>query len=80
MQPEPLVLLTPPALLTTIDPSAIVSVGFFILFVLWVVYTVVTAYHWLRYGHRSTIALPALGIHVFVSGYLAMFAVSGFTG
>jgi len=80
MQTEPIPALAPPAFLQEADASQVVSVLFALLFILWVVYTIVTAYHWLRYGHRSAVAIPALIVHVIISGYLALFAVSGLTG
>lgn len=64
--------------LTAIDPLKVVSVIAWIMFVLWLVYTVVASYHWLRYGHRSSIAIPAIITHLVVSGALALFAISGF--
>ncbi len=77
MQPiEPLVL---PPFLSQIDPSKVVSLFFVVLFIIWVIYTIVTSYHWLRYGHRSSVAIPALITHVLVSGFLALYAISGFT-
>jgi len=63
---------------SAIDPGKVVSVIAWIMFVLWLVYTIVAAYHWLRYGHRSSIAIPALLVHFIVSAALALFAVSGF--
>ncbi len=63
--------------LSGIDPAQVISVLFAILFIIWSVYTLITAYHWLRYGHRSSVAIPALITHVLVSGFLALFAVSG---
>lgn len=70
----------PLSIFTTIDPNQVISVLFAVLFIIWSIYTLVTAYHWLRYGHQSKIALPALVVHVLVSGYLALYAVSGITG
>ena len=64
-------------LFTQVEAEQAVSVAFAALFILWAVYTVITAYHWLRYGHRSAVAIPALITHVLVSGYLAVYAVSG---
>lgn len=61
-----------------IDPAKIVAVIAWAMFVLWAVYSAVAAYHWLRYGHRSSIAIPALLTHVIISAALALFAVSGF--
>ena len=66
-----------PPFLTGINPAQVISVLFALLFIMWLIYTVITAYHWLRYGHRSAVAIPALITHVLVSGYLALFAVSG---
>ncbi|MBU1292719.1 hypothetical protein KJ819_01480 [Patescibacteria group bacterium] len=77
MQPiEPLVL---PPFLSQIDPSKVVSILFVVLFIVWSIYTLITAYHWVRYGHRSSVAIPALITHVLMSGFLALYAVSGFT-
>lgn len=80
MQTEPLQALTPPAFLENVQADQVVSVVFALLFILWALYTLITTYHWLRYGHRSSIAVPALITHVVVSGFLALYAVSGFTG
>ena len=64
--------------LAAIDPLKVVSVVAWIMFVLWLVYTIVASYHWLRYGHRSSVAIPAIITHLVVSGALALFAISGF--
>jgi len=56
----------------------LVSVMFTVIFGLWLVYTVVAIYHWVRYGHNSWIAVPAIGLHLFVSAMLMIFATSGF--
>lgn len=80
MQPEPLEVFAPPAFLQNVNVDQVVSVIFALLFILWALYTLITTYHWLRYGHRSSVAIPALITHVLVSGYLALYAVSGFTG
>lgn len=75
MQPT----IEPPSLdfLPHISLVQVISLAFVLLFILWLVYTVVTSYHWLRYGHRSAVAIPAIITHILVSGYLALFAVSG---
>lgn len=61
-----------------IDPLKVVSVIAWLMFVLWLIYTVVASYHWLRYGHSSSIAIPAIITHLVVSALLALFAISGF--
>lgn len=80
MPTEPLEPLTPPAFLAGADAQGIVSIVFLVLFIVWVLYTLVSAYHWLRYGHRSAVAIPALIIHVVVSWLLAGYAASGLIG
>ncbi|HWH16600.1 MAG TPA: hypothetical protein VNU25_03385 [Candidatus Paceibacterota bacterium] len=63
-----------------IDVGKAVSVAFAILFIIWALYTVIAGYHWLRYGHSSAVAIPALIVHVVVSWLLAGYAVSGIIG
>ncbi|HEY0979268.1 MAG TPA: hypothetical protein VGE23_00265 [Candidatus Paceibacterota bacterium] len=77
---EPLQPLTPPAFLSTLPVESVVSLLFLALFALWLVYTLVSAYHWLRYGHRSAVAIPVLIVHVVVSWLLAGYAASGLVG
>lgn len=56
----------------------VVSIIFTVIFLLWAVYTIVSIYHWVRYGHHSWIAVPAIALHLFVSAVLMIFATSGF--
>ncbi|MES2225998.1 MAG: hypothetical protein V4480_04305 [Patescibacteria group bacterium] len=60
-----------------ISPEKIIPIVFFIIFAIWAIYTIVAAYHWFRYGHRSWFAVPALALHLFVSGCLALYMMSG---
>jgi len=50
---------------------------FAIVFFVWVAYTLVAAYHWFRYGHRSYLTVPALAVHVVVSGMLMLLTTAG---
>ena len=50
---------------------------FAIVFFVWLAYTLVAAYHWFRYGHRSFLVVPMLAIHVIVSGALMLLATTG---
>jgi hypothetical protein len=52
--------------------AIIVAIGF----ILWIVYTLVVSYHWLRYGRSSIVAIPALAVHIFVSLSIALYALS----
>jgi hypothetical protein len=60
-----------------IDPSAIISIIFLVIFVWWLIYTLVAIYHWLRHASESWMAVPAVVIHLFVSGFLIFYATSG---
>lgn len=55
-----------------------VSIIFTVIFLLWLVYTIVSIYHWVRYGHKSWVAVPAVAIHLGVSAFLMLFAAAGF--
>lgn len=63
--------------LPSADFSSILTIVFFLVFVGWAVYSVVAAYHWFRYGHRSWLAIPALAIHIIVSGIFILLMASG---
>ncbi|MEK7201198.1 MAG: hypothetical protein AAB737_01005 [Patescibacteria group bacterium] len=64
-------------LLRLVDVPGVVSIIAVLLFIVWVIYTLIAAYHLLRYGHRSAVAIPAIITHVIVSVLLALYAVSG---
>jgi hypothetical protein len=50
---------------------------FAIVFFIWAAYSLVAAYHWFRYGHRSFLTIPMLAVHVVVSGMLMLIATAG---
>lgn len=57
--------------------SSILTIVFFLVFVAWAIYTIVVAYHWFRYGHRSWLAVPAIVAHVIFSGMCILIMASG---
>ena len=59
------------------DLSVAFLLIFALVFLVWLAYSVVVAYHLFRYGHRSLLAVPMLGLHVIVSGGLMLLALSG---
>ncbi len=72
--------LQPPSFATAfpaIDMGQVISVVFALIFIVWALYTLIASYHLLRYGHRSAVSIPAIITHVLVSGFLAIYAVSG---
>lgn len=60
-----------------LDPSAIFSVLFLFIFLWWLIYTLVAIYHWLRHASESWVAVPAIALHLFVSGFLIFYATAG---
>ncbi len=67
--------LTP--LFSHINFSQVIAVVFALFFLFWLIYTLVASYHWLKYSHKSSVAIPAIITHILVSGFLALYAVSG---
>jgi hypothetical protein len=61
----------------TVSIESVVAVIITIVFVWWVVYTLVVMYHWLRYGRESWFAVPLLALHFAVSGWIFVFATGG---
>lgn len=39
----------------------------------WIIYTVVTIYHWIEYSHRPLTAIVSIGVHIFISVVLITF-------
>ncbi|MES2668117.1 MAG: hypothetical protein V4644_00265 [Patescibacteria group bacterium] len=77
MEPQPVPALDPTLFMRGIDTEAVIAIAFLVFFFVWSIYTLIAAYHWLRYGHNSAVAIPALVVHVVVSWLLAGYAVSG---
>jgi len=67
----------PSGQLPTFDITGIVPVVFSLVFIVWAIYTLVVIYHWFRYRHKSWFAVPMIVIHLFVSGSIILFMVSG---
>ena len=57
--------------------SEVIPVLFFLVFFIWVIYTLIASYHWLRYSNNTTLALSAITAHIIVSLMLAVYTVSG---
>lgn len=59
------------------SPDAILSVVVTFIFIWWAIYTLVVVYHWIRFGRESWVAIPAIALHIFVSGWIFVFATGG---
>ncbi|MDB4992545.1 MAG: hypothetical protein JWL75_790 [Parcubacteria group bacterium] len=62
---------------TPADFSSVLTIAFFVIFFAWLAYTVIAVYHWFRYNHRSWITVPAVAVHILVSGFLIFYIASG---
>ncbi|MDO8624125.1 MAG: hypothetical protein Q7R54_02105 [bacterium] len=60
-----------------VPTGGILTITLIIVFALWLIYTLVVIYHWLRYSHASVIAFPALFVHLAVSVGLMSYALTG---
>lgn len=58
----------------TISPESVIAVIITIVFIWWAIFTLVAAYHWFRYGRESWVAVPAMALHLVVSGWIFVFA------
>jgi hypothetical protein len=80
MPDQPLQPFSPPtALLSQLNLSGgvIVMWVLYAVFAFWAIYTLIAIYHWLKYSHASWIAFPAIGVHLFISFALMVFALTG---
>jgi hypothetical protein len=80
MVDQPLQPFSPPSALLanlSISPGIVVTWALYIVFAFWALYTLVAVYHWLKYSHASSVAFPAIAVHLFISFALMAYALSG---
>lgn len=80
MPEQPLHPFAPPSSLLanlSVSPGTVVVWVLYIIFAFWALYTLVAIYHWLKYSHASSIAFPAIAVHLFISFALISYALSG---
>jgi hypothetical protein len=80
MPDVPLQPFTPPAIvLDTLHLSGLVSspLIFFLTLgavaLLWLIYTLVAVYHWVKYADHVLVALPVVAVHLYVSYWLFVY-------
>ncbi len=66
-----------PSQLTNLTAESVLSVLFTLVFIWWLVYTLVAIYHWFRYGRSTWVAVPAVALHLAVSGGIFIYMTSG---
>ncbi len=57
--------------------ETILAIVITIVFIWWAIFTVVAIYHWFRFARDSWLAVPAVAVHLFVSGWIFVFATGG---
>lgn len=60
-----------------VSPAGSLEILLALVFALWLVFTLVAVYHWIKYSHGSPVALPAILLHLAVSTSLMSFALTG---
>ena len=75
--PTPNFLSVDPSTSASFDFAYAYPVIFALVFGLWLAYTLIVTYHWLRYGHKSFLAVPMLATHIVVSGMLFLMTTAG---
>jgi hypothetical protein len=60
-----------------LSPNGIWPIVLGVVFTVWLAYTLVMAYHWVRYSHAAVIGYPALFVHLVVSVACMSYALSG---
>jgi hypothetical protein len=58
-------------------PTSALKIALITVFVVWLVYTLIAIYHWLRYSHASVVAFPAIFVHLVVSVGIMSYALTG---
>ena len=66
------------ARIVSIDPTKAIAVIFLLIAAVWLIYTIVAGYHLFRYGHKSSVSIPAVLLHIFISAAFFLYALSGF--
>lgn len=70
-------LLRLPAAFGNVTIEGVISVLFTLVFIWWLVYTLVAIYHWFRYGRSTWVAVPAVALHLAVSGGIFIYMTAG---
>jgi len=58
--------------------ETVLSVLVTIIFIWWLIFTIVVTYHLLRYARDSWVTVPAIALHFIVSAWIFVFATGGF--
>jgi membrane protein YdbS with pleckstrin-like domain len=61
----------------SVSVETVFPVLFSLIFLCWLLYTLVAIYHWLRHAGDSWIAVPTVALYLLVSGFLIFYATSG---
>ncbi len=54
--------------------ESVLAVVITLIFIWWLIFTLVVIYHWWKYSRESALTVPAIALHIFVSGWIFVFA------
>lgn len=63
--------------LTSANLEGVLAVIITIVFIWWAIFTIVAIYHWMRYARDTVVTIPVIVVHLFVSGWIFIFATGG---
>ncbi len=63
--------------LSAANLQTVLAIIITLVFIWWAIFTIVAIYHWVRYGRDTAVAVPAIVLHLFVSGWIFVFATGG---
>ncbi len=77
MPPQVPVVPNPLSFFSAASVESILAIVITIVFIWWAIFTVVVIYHWMKYSRDSVFAVPAIALHIFISGWIFVFATGG---
>ena len=67
----------PLSFLSSTSIESVLAVVITLVFIWWAIFTLVVVYHWFKYSRDNVIAVPAIVVHIVVSGWIFVFATGG---
>jgi hypothetical protein len=77
MQPQVPGVPNPLALFPAASLETVLAIIITLVFIWWAIFTLVVIYHWMKYSRDSVFAVPAIAVHIFISGWIFVFATGG---
>ena len=74
MEPQVPAIPNPLALFPAASVETVLAVVITAAFIWWAIFTLVAGYHLFKYARESWLTVPAFALHIFVSGWIFVFA------